>query len=213
VSNFITSLVLNIQDLVVSVGYPGVFLAAFAENFFPPLPSELIFPFLGFVAGTGHFNLLLVILFGTLGTIFGAFLWYGLGYVLGRANLKLYIDRYGRIFRIKFSDVEKAEEWFARHDVPVIFFGRLVPIVRTLISVPAGFVKMPFYQFSSFTFLGSLIWVGFLTSAGYLLGERWEEISRIVGNYEFVIEVILIIAVLVGIFVLLHRRAKNTKYR
>lgn len=208
-SELITSLVLNIQDFVVSVGYPGVLFAAFAENFFPPLPSELIFPFLGFVAGTGHFNLFWVILFGTLGTLLGAFLWYGIGYILGRANLKLYIDRYGHIFRIEFSDVEKAEEWFAKHDAPVIFFGRLVPIVRTLISVPAGFVKMPFYQFLGFTFFGSLIWIGLLSSAGYLLGERWEEISRIVESYELIVEVLLVAAILVAVFVFYRRRSKN----
>jgi len=209
VFGLINSLVSNIQDIVVSLGYPGILLASFAENFFPPLPSEVIFPFVGFVSGVGRLELFLVIIFGTLGALLGAILWYGIGYVLGSANLKIYIDRYGHILRISFKDIEKAESWFAKHGASVVFFGRLIPIVRTLISVPAGFVRMPFLKFLAYSAFGSVIWIGLLTSAGFLLGERWGEVSQIVESYELLVGVILILTVLLGIFVLYRRRFKN----
>jgi len=189
-------LVLFAQNLVTDLGYPGVFLVAFLENFFPPLPSELIFPFVGFVAGTGRLDLLLVVISGTLGALAGALFWYALGYLLGRANLKVLIERYGRPLRISFSGVERAERWFERYERPAVFFGRLVPLVRTFISVPAGFVRMPLPWFLLYSFAGTFFWTGALSGGGYLLGERWEKIVPFVQNYEL-ISGVLIAAVLV----------------
>ncbi|GMR19276.1 MAG: DedA family protein [Patescibacteria group bacterium] len=196
----IASLVLLVRDITVTLGYPGVFLAAFLENFFPPLPSEVIFPFVGFVAGTGQLSLWGVILAGTLGTLAGAALWYGLGYVLGRSGLKVYIDRYGKVLRITFKDVERAEDWFARYEGPAVFIGRLVPLIRTLISIPAGMVRMSKGRFFLFTFLGSFLWIGFLSTAGFLLGERWEEISGLMEKYELWVGVLLTAATVVLIW-------------
>lgn len=192
----ISSLVDFAQNLVLVGGYPGVFTVAFLENFFPPLPSELIFPFIGFVAGRGEFSLAGVVLLGTLGTLLGAWFWYGIGWFLGRANLEKFFQKYGRLMRIHFTDVERSEAWFIRFKTPAIFFGRLVPLVRTLISIPAGFGRIPAWQFSILSFAGSLLWIGFLTGAGFLLGENWLGIVPWVQNYELVLEVGLLLAVL-----------------
>lgn len=184
------------QGLVVSNGYGGVFLVAVLENFFPPLPSELIFPFVGFVVGLpasggGELALAGVVLVGGLGALVGAWFWYGLGWALGRANLKLFLQRWGKFFRIHFSDVERAENWFSRFQAPVVFFGRLIPLVRTMISVPAGFVRMPFLSFSGLTLVGSLFWVGSLTFGGYWLGENWRQVIPLIQDYELVWELFL----------------------
>lgn len=207
VAELISSVVDFARDIVGTLGYPGVFFAAVLENFFPPLPSEVIFPFVGFVAGLGELNLLGAIVAGVLGALVGAAFWYILGYVLGRANLKIYVDRYGRALRISFEDIEKAEEWFARHEGPAVFFGRLVPLVRTLISVPAGFVRMSKMKFLAYTFSGSFLWIGALSTAGFFLGERWEEVSQIVGDYELLVGLLLVSITLVLLFRFYRRRS------
>ena len=192
----ISSLADFAQGLVISSGYAGVFLVAVLENFFPPLPSELIFPFVGFVVGRGDLTLAGVILAGGLGALVGAWFWYGLGWTLGRANLKLFLQRWGKFLHIHFSDVERAEGWFSRFDMPVVFFGRLIPLVRTLISVPAGFVRMPFLSFSALSFAGSILWIGALSYGGFLLGENWLEVVPLVQDYEIVWELLLVAGVL-----------------
>ncbi len=204
--SLISGLVDFAQNLVSAGGYGGVFFVAFLENFFPPLPSELIFPFAGFVAGRGELSLAGVILAGTLGTLLGAWFWYGLGWYLGRANLEKFLQKFGRILRIHFSDVERAENWFLRFEVPAIFFGRLVPLVRTLISIPAGFGRVPAWQFSVLSFAGSLLWIGFLAGAGFLLGENWVEIVPLVQNYDLALEIALVLAALLfGYWLYRHR--------
>lgn len=212
IASVISSLVDFGQGLVVSSGYAGVFLVAVLENFFPPLPSELIFPFVGFVvgspapAGRGELGLAGVVLAGGLGALVGAWFWYGLGWALGRANLKLFLQRWGKFFRIHFSDVERAENWFSRFQAPVVFFGRLIPLVRTMISVPAGFVRMPFLSFSGLTLVGSLLWVGALTFGGFWLGENWRQMGPLVQDYQLVWELILAVGVLVFVFWNLRHR-------
>lgn len=192
----LTPLIHFAQNVVATLGYPGVFFIAALENFFPPLPSELIFPFVGFVAGTGRLNLFLVILAGTLGALIGALFWYGLGFALGRANLEIFINRHRRILRVSFKEIEKAEEWFTRHEGPAIFLGRLVPLVRTLISVPAGLVRMPLLRFLLYSSAGSVLWIGVLSTGGFLLGERWEVIVPLIKNYEVGVGVFLLLVIL-----------------
>jgi len=202
----ITSLVDFAQNLVLIGGYPGVLAVAFLENFFPPLPSELIFPFVGFVAGRGELSLVGVILSGTLGALLGAWFWYGLGWYLERAHLERFFQKYGRLLRLHFSDVERAERWFLRFKTPALFFGRLVPLVRTLISIPAGFGRVPVWQFSVLSFAGSLLWIGFLSGAGYFLGENWLRVVPWIQNYELVVELGLVLAVLgFGFWLYRHR--------
>src|SRR3972149_10308987 len=205
-TSVISSLVDCAQGLVLAGGYIGVLAVAFLENFFPPLPSELIFPFVGFVAGRGEFSLAGVILAGTFGALLGAWFWYGLGWYLGRVNLEKFLQKFGRMMRIHFSDVEKAEAWFLRFKTPAIFLGRLVPLVRTLISIPAGFGRVPAWQFSVLSFAGSLLWIGFLAGAGFLLGENWVGIVPWVQNYELVLEALMVLTVILfGTWLYRHR--------
>lgn len=205
-TNLLSSLVDFAQNLTVSLGYGGVFTVAVLENFFPPLPSELIFPFAGFIAGQGRFQLLPVILAGTFGALVGAWFWYGLGYWLGRANIKSFLDRYGRFLRVHLSDVERAEKWFARFEGSAVFLGRLAPLVRTLISVPAGFVKMPLLRFSLYTFIGSFLWIGLLSLAGFIMGENWLKIVPFIQNYELLIEIgMVLFAIGFGVWIYRHR--------
>lgn len=203
----ITTLLTFAQRLVVDIGYPGIVFIAFLENFFPPLPSEVIFPFVGFVAAGGELSLSLVIVAGVAGTFTGALFWYLAGYLLGAANLKPLIARFGSPLRIKLRDIERAERWFEKYEVPAIFFGRLIPLIRTFVSVPAGFVKMNLLPFSFLTVLGSTIWIGGLSFAGFLLGERWERVVPYLKSYELAIE--LLIAGMVILFILKNLRSRR----
>ncbi len=195
----ISALVAFCQDLVVTFGYSGVVFVAVLENFFPPLPSEAIFPFVGFVAAQGKLALLSVIVAGVGGTFIGALFWYLAGRWLGSDNLKKLIASYGRSFHIKLGDIERAERWFERYEKPAVLFARVIPLVRTFISVPAGFVEMNLVLFSLLTLVGSTVWIGLLSYAGFALGERWESVVPYVENYE-VVAFILAAAAIVLVF-------------
>lgn len=203
----IAALISFAQELVLSVGYPGIVFVAFLENFFPPLPSEAIFPFVGFIASGGKLNFPLVVVAGVTGTFAGALFWYFAGYLLGSANLKALIVRYGKLLRIQWMEIERAERWFERYEAPVIFFGRLIPLVRSFISVPAGFVKMSLFPFSLLTAAGSTVWIGILSYAGFVMGEHWELITPYFEGYQLAFEFLILSIV---IFLLL-KRLKSTK--
>jgi len=203
----ITALISFAQELVLSVGYPGIIFVAFLENFFPPLPSEAIFPFMGFIASGGKLKLSLVVVAGVIGTYVGALFWYFAGYLLGASNLKALIVRYGKLLRIKWVEIERAQQWFERYEAPVIFFGRLIPLVRTFISIPAGFVRMSLVPFSILTVIGSTIWIGILSYAGFIMGEHWELVTPYFEGYQRVFEFLILGIV---IFFLL-KRLKSTR--
>jgi membrane protein DedA with SNARE-associated domain len=191
----IQELVSFCQELVVAIGYPGVILVAVLENFFPPLPSEVIFPFVGFVAAQGGLSLSFVIAAGVIGTYVGALFWYLAGLWLGSDRLKKLIVDYGKPLHIGLKDIERAEHWFERYEMPVVFFARLIPLVRTFISVPAGFVKMNFFVFSFLTLLGSSIWIGLLSYAGFVFETRWEAVVPYFERYEMAALAVTVIAV------------------
>jgi len=148
------------------------------ENVFPPIPSELIMPLAGFNAARGGTPLWLAILAGGLGSLAGAWFWYHVGRAFGRLRLRALIARHGRWLTMNLSDFAMAEAWFQRHERAVVFFGRFVPTVRTLISIPAGIERMPQAQFLLYTALGSFIWSGGLALAGYLLEDRYEQVEH-----------------------------------
>lgn len=197
------------QDLIIKAGYPGVIFVAALENFFPPLPSELIFPFVGFIVAQGKLSFAWVVAAGVLGTFAGALFWYWAGYVLGAEKLKGLISHWGKAMGIKLRDIERAEQWFERYEAPVVFFGRLIPLVRTFISVPAGFVKMKLVPFSLLTLVGSTLWIGLLTYSGFVLGENWGAVVPYIKNYELAIEVFIAVAVVVFLVVKLRKPRKT----
>ena len=148
------------------------------ENVFPPIPSELIMPLAGFNAARGGTPLWLAVLAGGLGSLAGAYLWYLVGRAFGAHRLRRLIARHGRWLTLTLSEFEVAEGWFQRHGRKIVFLGRFVPTVRTLISIPAGIERMPQGQFLLFTALGSFIWTGGLALAGYLLEDQYERVEH-----------------------------------
>ncbi|GGC05311.1 alkaline phosphatase [Oxalicibacterium flavum] len=168
----------EIVDMAAQAGYLGVFLLMLAENIFPPIPSELIMPLAGFAAARGDMDMIMVILAGTAGSVVGALPWYYAGLLFGKDRLKAIAARHGRWLTMTPADIDQASDWFARYGISAVFFGRLVPAVRTLISVPAGIVRMRMLPFLFFSTVGSLLWTAFLAFAGYVLESQYELIEE-----------------------------------
>jgi membrane protein DedA with SNARE-associated domain len=194
----IQSIIDWLVNVISVLGYPGVFISVFLESFFAPIPSEIILPFSGFVASLGSMNIYFVIVVATVAAYLGSLPFYFIG-KWGEKPVLEFLDKFGKYLFIKKSDVKKGFEVFDKYGSGVVFVGRLVPIIRTLISFPAGVAKMNFLKFTSFTLFGSLIWNIVLTYAGYLLGDNWEKIAKIVSQYENVIIVLCILLFLLYI--------------
>ena len=178
-------------------GYLGIIFAMFAENVFPPIPSELIMPAAGFAVARGDLNLILVILAGTLGSVIGALPLYYLGRLLNEDRLMVFTEKYGKYVFVKPSDIRASSVWFDKHGSKAVFFGRMVPGIRSFISIPAGMSKMPILPFLAFTALGSSIWTSLLTIAGYYFGENYEVIETMLAPYSkgfLLLAVVMIIA-------------------
>ncbi|MFJ2836414.1 DedA family protein [Nocardia sp. NPDC087230] len=193
-------------QLMEQLGGLGAGIAIALENLFPPLPSEVILPLAGFTAGRGRFGLAEVLLWTTLGSVLGALALYGLGAALGRDRLRRIVDR---LPLLRLSDLDRTEDWFARHGDKAVFFGRMIPIFRSLISIPAGVERMPVGRFTVLTTAGSLLWNAVFVFAGYFLGENW----HVVQTYAGVLQKLVIAAVLVATTWLLVRRLRDRRAR
>ncbi|MFC3502091.1 DedA family protein [Micromonospora krabiensis] len=180
-----------VTDLVERLGGPGAGLAVALENLFPPIPSEVILPLAGFVAGQGRMSVVGAIFWTTLGSLVGALALYWIGAWLGRDRIRAVA---ARLPLVKLSDVDKTEAWFVKHGVKAVFFGRMIPIFRSLISIPAGVERMPIGTFALFTTLGSLIWNSTFVLAGYLLGDNWHLVEGYVGTLQKVVIVVCVAA-------------------
>lgn len=180
-----------------SWGYLGVFLLMVAEHLFPPIPSEVIMPLAGFLAAQGKLSLGLTILIGTLGSTLGTTAWYFIGMWIGEARIKRFAARHGRLMALSPSDIDTARSWFERHGAAAVFFGRMIPAIRTLISVPAGLARMPFGKFLVFTAAGSAIWTALLTFAGLLLHENY---ARVEGYVDPLSKLVIISVVVVYLY-------------
>ena len=183
------------QSAVSTMGYPGLVLVMFLENIFPPIPSEVILPLAGSLALEGRFTLLGVTVMGSLGSMLGAAVFYWIGHLFGEGRVRVLIQRFGRWLMLSEADLDKALDWFDRYGEKVIFFGRMVPIVRSLISVPAGIAEMNLVTFAAYTAVGTGLWSFLLAFAGYLLGKSWKLVSAWVGRYEKVTIVVVVIVV------------------
>ncbi|MFB7411542.1 DedA family protein [Streptomyces sp. NPDC056202] len=197
-------------DLVDTMGGPGAGLAIALENLFPPLPSEVILPLTGFAAGQGVLSLASALFWTTLGSVVGAVALYWIGVLFGR-------DRMHALWRklplVKSSDLVRTEEWFARHGMKAVFLGRMVPIFRSLISVPAGVERMPLPLFVLLTTLGSLIWNSVLVMAGYWLGDRWDVVETYVGVLSRAVLGMVAVAVAAYVTVRLRGRGRADRHR
>lgn len=181
-----------VVGLMETLGAPGVGLAIALESVFPPLPSEVFLPLAGFTAARGDMSLVAAIVWTTLGSLAGALALYGLGAALGRERLLAIADR---MPLVDVGDVVKAEEWFARHGAKAVFFGRMVPLVRSLVSVPAGLERMPLLLFAGLTTAGSLIWNTAFVLAGYGLGANFGLVEPYMSVVSKVVVGLLAVAV------------------
>jgi membrane protein DedA with SNARE-associated domain len=172
-------------------GYLGIAALTFLENVFPPIPSELVIPLAGFVAAEGDLRLDLVIVIAVVGSLAGATLWYELGRRIGERRLRAWIVEYGKWLTISPSDLDQAQEWFRRHGRTAVFVGRLVPGVRTFISLPAGFTRMGRGTFLLYSVLGTAIWTAALAYAGVVLRANF----TIVSGYIDIVTTILLAAI------------------
>lgn len=171
-------------SLMERIGGPGAGLAVFLENLFPPIPSEVILPMAGFAARVGQLSLIEAVVWTTVGSVLGAWLLYGLGAWLGHDRVRTLI---AKVPLIEVEDIDKTTAWFARHGNKAVFFGRMVPLFRSFISLPAGTERMNFALFTLFTLLGSLIWNSLFIGAGYVLGANWQTIEPYSAAFQYAV--------------------------
>jgi membrane protein DedA with SNARE-associated domain len=182
-----------IPNIMNQLGYWGIGLLMLLENLFPPIPSELIMPLAGFTVAKGQMDFIPVIVAGVVGTILGAFPWYYIGKFISEERLEHLADKYGKWISVTSKDIKKANNWFNEHGGKAVFFCRLVPGVRTLISLPAGINNMPLIPFTLYSTLGTTIWVAFLTFLGYKLGDNYELVDEYLGPVSKIVLVIIVI--------------------
>ena len=176
-----------ILNLIYSMGYFGIILLMFVENIFPPIPSEYIMPLAGFLVAEGKFSLAGIIIAGTLGSVLGAFPLYFVGKKVGENGVKTFADRYGKWLTLSRKDIERANLWFKKYGAVAVFLCRLVPGIRSFISIPAGINRMNFAVFLFYTTLGSAIWTAILASAGYFLRANFQEVEEYLDYVSFAI--------------------------
>lgn len=176
-----------IIDAVRQLGAFGVAVLMLAENIFPPIPSEVIMPLAGYLASQGEMSFPLVVIGGTLGSLAGASFWFWVGVRIDRERLRVWIRNHGAFLAMTEDDLERAEKWFVRRGAASVFVGRLVPVVRTLISVPAGVAGMRVLRFGFYTLLGTGLWTAALAAGGWMLGQQFREIERYLGVVTWVV--------------------------
>jgi membrane protein DedA with SNARE-associated domain len=169
------------------MGYFGIVFLMFVENVFPPIPSEFIMPLAGFMVTQNKFSLVGIIIAGTLGSVLGALPLYYLGKKLGEERIKNFADRHGKWLTLSREDIDKSQKWFDRHGAGAVFFCRLVPGIRSFISIPAGINRMNMLSFLFFTVLGSAIWTSILAYAGYFLGSNFREVEKYLDVVTYVV--------------------------
>ena len=197
-----------VENIISTMGYPGLYLVMFLENVFPPIPSEVVLPLAGSLTLTGKFSIPMITFVGMLGSLTGAFLFYGLGKWLGEPRVRQLMAKFGKYALLSTDDLDRSLGWFDKYDDWVIFFSRMVPIVRSLISIPAGIASMSFAKFSFYTILGTALWSFVLSFGGRLLGEQWPLIADFINTYQNVVLVLVVIVVIVFIGYRLVKKPK-----
>ena len=203
------------QEIILSImgkyGYIGVFLLIMIENVFPPIPSEVILLFGGFMTTYTKLSLFGMIVASTLGSLFGAIILYYIGKIFNKDRLKKLISgKLGKILRLKVSDIDNADSWFDNKGNKTVFFCRFIPLVRSLISIPAGMSEMPMVKFLLYTLFGSLIWNTVLVIVGSVVGENWTKIVGILDTYSHIVVIILSIIFVVVVY-FFYRNRSNKK--
>ncbi|WP_353144286.1 DedA family protein [Acinetobacter pragensis] len=207
---------MNLTEWILSImeqlGYLGIALLMFLDNVFPPIPSEIIMPSAGFTASQGQLLLSGVIAAGCIGSLTAAALLYWMGYQFNHEAIFRFVDRYGKFLFIKSDDVKKSLLWFEKYGHRIVFFGRMIPAVRSLISIPAGMSRMPFWKFMFYSALGTMIWTTFLAAVGFYFGENQALMHEIFSRVGYVIIGIVSILLIWLIYRRqLRKRAKTGK--
>lgn len=200
------------QEIILSImgkyGYIGVFLLIMIENVFPPIPSEVILLFGGFMTTYTKLSIFGMVVASTLGSLFGAIILYYIGKIFNKDRLKKIISgKLGKILRLKVSDIDNADNWFDNKGNKTVFFCGFIPLVRSLISIPAGMSEMPMFKFLLYTLFGSLIWNTVLIIVGSVVGENWTKIVSILDTYSHIVVLILFVVVAVGIYFFYRKRS------
>lgn len=198
-----------VTDVMEQFGYLGIFLMMTLENLFPPIPSEIVLPFGGFLTTYTNLTVVGVITAATLGSVIGAMILYSIGLLVDVERLEKIVDRYGHILRLKREDIHKADAWFDKYGYWTVFFCRMVPLIRSLISIPAGMSNMKFTVFILLTTIGTLIWNVILVSIGVVLGENWQDILSFMDVYSTIVYVLLFVGLVLFIYWYIKKRRKQ----
>ncbi|MFD1416733.1 DedA family protein [Oceanobacillus jeddahense] len=190
-------------------GYLGIFLMMTLENLFPPIPSEIILPFGGFMTTYSALTYAGVLTAATLGALIGAMLLYCIGMIVDVNRLEKIVDKYGHILHLKKTDIYKADEWFEKYGYWTVFFCRMVPLLRSLISIPAGMARMNFGIFMLLTAAGSIIWNSILIGIGTVLGENWHRVAALMDVYSNVVYAFILLAIILFLIWYMKRRKKG----
>ncbi|HAO5945441.1 TPA: DedA family protein [Listeria monocytogenes] len=199
-----------ITSIMADFGYIGIYILIMVENLFPPIPSEIILTFGGFMTTVTSLNVVMVIIVATLGSVVGAILLYKVASYFGKERLTKIVLKYGRILRLKEADIERAESFFLKYGSWAVFLCRMIPLIRSLISIPAGMTKMKMSKFLILTTAGSLLWNTVLIGLGAMLGESWNEIVVFMDSFSTIIYSIIAILVVVGLGFFFRARFKKT---
>ncbi|QQG43861.1 MAG: DedA family protein [Candidatus Roizmanbacteria bacterium] len=202
---FLTNLIIQVIE---KSGYAGIFILMAAESALIPIPSEVTMTFAGYLASIGKFNIYMVIFMGAFANLVGSIVAYWLGYWGEDAFIRDVIKKYGKWVFITVDEYEKSERWFRKYGEKIVFITRVLPIIRTFISLPAGVAKMNFWRFSVYTFVGSLIWSALLTYIGFVLGKNWHSLEQYYRKFEYAIVAGIVILV---IYYIHHKWKKITK--
>ncbi len=200
--SFLTNLIISV---ISSTGYVGIFILMTAESALIPIPSEVTMTFAGYLASIGKFNFWIVVLAGAFANLVGSWLAYWLGHWGEKHIVLMLIRKYGKYLLISEHEFERSEKWFRKYGDKIAFFSRILPVVRTFISLPAGIARMNFWKFSVFTFVGSLIWSAFLTYIGFVLGKNWNSLHPYYQKFEYVI---VGVSILLVIYYIYHKIVK-----
>ena len=198
-----------ITEFMEQYGYWGIFLMIMLENVFPPIPSEVVLTFGGYMTTRSSLTVPGVVLASTAGSLAGAVILYGIGRIFKVERLERFIDRWGHLLRVKKEDIRKADAWFHKYGIWTVLFCRVVPLLRSLISVPAGISGMNFGLFLLFTLIGTLVWNIVLVTLGSVIGESWEEIVEFMDIYSNIVYVCIALGVAAAVVMLLRRRKKS----
>lgn len=182
-----------VQNVMDTLGYAGILLLMIVENLFPPIPSEVILPSAGFAASRGSLNVAIVVIVATIGSVLGTLPLYYIGRAFGEEKLVAWADKHGKWLTLRGKDIRKADDWFDKHGTKAVLFGRMIPGIRSLLSLPAGMSEMPLPKFLIYSAIGSALWASLLVGAGYVLGENYDRVEQYISPVSRIILVLLVL--------------------